>query len=773
MTAEADRQPLTVVGKRLIRKDGDSKITGSAQFVADVSLPGMLHGKILRSTYSHARIKNIDISAAERMTGVRGVITGSDAPKPMRGWGAFVQDQTPLAVDKVRYVGEEVAAVAATDPDIAELALEAIVVEYEPLPAVYDVEEAAAPDAPLIHEDRESNIAMVIDIERGDTAAAFEASHVVVEGVFESMHQWHAAIETIGSVAEWSHGGKLTIHMNTQTLFMARYRVSQALGISEGDVRIIQPYVGGGFGGKSCDDNNAIVAALLALKVHKPVKLINSREDEFLAGSRPRVPMRIYGKMGFDKDGYITAKALKIFADNGAYSGKAPAITGVAALRHDTCYKYTNVKTQAYLVYTNKIPTGAFRGFGNPSAEFAVEQLMDLGVEKLGMDPVEMARKNAAEPGYVSPHGNRVQGCELKQCIDKVEDLMIWKKARGEKKPNHGFGFGCTVHVSGKRHFGDYDGGSATIKLNEDGKAMIWSGEGECGQGPETVLCQIAAEELGVSIDDVEMSMADTDLSTWSQGAYASRLTYVAGNAVKNAAANVKKLMFERAAEMLECSPSDLDVKNGKVFVKGSEGDFMTVRDVARGSLYREQGLPIIANGWFDPDSELQDQETRYGNESGSYNFAAQAAEVAVDPETGRVTVQSYCAVSDCGTVINPIAAEGQVEGSVAQGLGYALIEGSSFDDGKPVGLNFHDYKMAAMGDMPELREQFADSWEPTGPFGAKGLGELGMDPIAAVIANAVYDAVGVRITKLPITAEKILYALREKERTGQKIFFI
>ena len=336
--------------------------------------------------------------------------------------------------------------------------------------------------------------------------------------------------------------------MNTQTLFNARYRIAAALGVPETDVRIIQSAVGGGFGGKSCDDNNALVAAVLAKKARKPVKLINTREEEFLAGCRPRVFMKINVKMGFKKDGRIRAKDIKVIADNGAYSAKAPAITGVAAMRHDTCYKYSDVKTEAKLVYTNKIPTGAFRGFGNPSAEWAVEQAIDLGAHELGIDPIEIARINAAEVGYVSPHGNRVTSCELKQCLDMIEKMIDWKAKRANKQPNTGLGLACTVHVSGKRHFGDYDGSSATIKINEDGKALIFSGEGECGQGVHTAMCQIAAEELGVPVEDVEISRADTDLTTFCLGAFASRLTYVSGNAVKNAATNVKQQLFEQAA---------------------------------------------------------------------------------------------------------------------------------------------------------------------------------------------------------------------------------
>ena len=755
----------SVVGQRVHRVEGFDKVSGEAQFIADIKLPGMLTGKILRSPYPHARILHIDTSRAERVRGVRAVVTAEDTIK--RPWGAFFADQYILSVGKTRYVGEEVAAVAAVDADTAEEALDLIQVEWEPLPAVFDAEEAMAEGAPLVHEDKERNIAMTIDVERGDVERAFTESDVIIEDTFQSMPQWHCAIETIGSVAEYEPSGRYTIYMNTQTLFNARYRIASALGVRESDVRIIQSAVGGGFGGKSCDDNNALVAAVLARKARRPVKIINTREEEFLAGSRPRVFMKIHVKLGFKRDGRIRAKHIRVIADNGAYSAKAPAITGVAAMRHDTCYKYSDVKTQAYLVYTNKIPTGAFRGFGNPSAEWAVEQAIDIGAHELGIDPLELARINAAEAGYVSPHGNRVTSCELKQCIDIAEKMVDWKRKRAEKKPNTGLGFACTVHVSGKRHFGDYDGSSATIKINEDGKALILSGEGECGQGAHTVMCQIAAEELGIPVEDVEVSRADTDLTTFCLGAFASRLTYVSGNAVRDAAVKAKAQLFEQAAEMLEANPADLVCRDGRISVKGSASKSVTVADVARARLFRHNGAPIIASGSFDADSVLPDK-TRYGNESGAYNYGVQAAYVEVDRETGQVKVLDYVIASDCGTVIYPIGAEGQVEGGFAQGLGYALIEGLQFDEGRPVNPNFSDYRIPSMRDMPPLRHAFAESYEPTGPFGAKGLGELNMDPTAAVISNAIFDAVGVRIKTLPITPEKLLRALREKESGKQ-----
>jgi CO/xanthine dehydrogenase Mo-binding subunit len=387
--------------------------------------------------------------------------------------------------------------------------------------------------------------------------------------------------------------------------------------------------------------------------------------------------------------------------------------------------------------------------------------MWDKAAEALHIDPVELALLNAAEPGYVSPHGNRVISCELKQCIEKAADLMDWRTKRANRKPLRGLGLGTTVHVSGKRHFGDYDGSSAVVKVNEDGKVFIISGEGENGQGTMTVLCQIVAEELGVPYEDVSISRADTDSTTYCHGAYASRLTYIAGNAVKTAAAEVRRQLVEAASELIEAAPEDLDVRDGKIFVRGApHGRAVTVGEAAWSRQYRRGGEPIVASGSFDPDSELQD-ENRYGNESGAYNFGVQMAEVEVDPETGKVTILDYVSVADCGTVINPMTAEGQQEGAIAQGIGYALTEHLLVEDGRPLNPNFSDYKIPCTLDMPPLKLGFAESYEPTGPFGAKGLGELGLDPTAAVLANAIHDACGVRIKELPITAEKVQRALR------------
>ena len=747
---------LLIVGRSVPRTDGIPKVTGTAQYVADIHMPGMLHAAVLRSPHPHARIVSIDVSAAEKMPGVKAVVTGADTAK--RKWGAFRPDLYPLAIGKVRYVGDEVAAVAAIDPETARAAVDAIKVEYEVLPAVLSLDQALGAGAPLVHDDAAGNIAHQFNFERGDVDAGFKASDVVVEGTWESARQWHTALETIGCVAQWT-GDRVTMWCNTQTPFLARGRYSVALGLPESQVRVIQTEVGGGFGGKSGDDNASVVCALLARKAGKPVKLIHTREEEFLA-SHPRMPMRYWVRLGFRKDGRVMAKETKMWADNGAYTGKSQAILGAATVRHDALYKYPCARADSTLVYTNLVPTGAFRGFGNPSADWAVEQAWDLAAEKLGIDIVELLRLNAIEPGEASPHNHRITSCELRQCIDKTVDMIQWNAKRKAKKASRGLGMGCSVHVNGRRSFGDWDGSSAIVRLNEDGRATVITGEGEIGQGNLTVLRQIAAEALGLPYESVDITRPDTDVHSHSLGALASRLTYVAGNAVKRAAESAHQQLMEAAAEQFQRPAADLTIINGEIGPRGgAEKEFKSVAAVVRANIYKREGKAIVGVGDFDNPSEFPDH-SRYGNESGSYNFVAQAVEVEVDRATGQVKLLEVASTVDCGTVIHPAAAEGQVQGAVTQGIGLAMVEYFDWYNGMPTDPNLKDYPIPSASFVPRQHVAFADSYEPSGPFGAKGLGEIGLDAIPAAIANAVADAVGVRITALPITSEKIHRAL-------------
>jgi CO/xanthine dehydrogenase Mo-binding subunit len=754
----AGGEALQLVGTSVPRADGADKVTGRARYVADLSLPGMLAGKVLRSPYAHARIVRIDTAAARAIPGVYAVLCGEDTPKIP--WGFFVPDQYPLSVGKVRYIGEEVAAVAARDEATAERAVRAIEVEYEELPAVFDCEAAMAEDAPQIH-DVPRNVAMHFKIERGDVEAALAGADLVVDETFESMFQWQTAMEPIGCLADYQEG-KLTLWANVSGLFRARTELARALALEPGQIRILQPAVGGGFGGKSMDDNNAVICALLARATRRPVKLVNTREDDFIGG-RPRPSMRIRVRMGFKRDGTMVGKDLRLVLDNGAYSCKAPAAGGVAALRHDTLYLNDTVRSELFVAYTNKVPTGAFRGFGNPSAEWAVEQAFDIGCTRLGLDPREVALKNAVGPGRVSPHGNRVGSCELRECIRRATDLIGWTAKRAARTPYRGLGLALSAHVSGKRHFYDYDGSSVILKVNQDGRVVILSGEGEVGQGATTVMAQIAAEELGIPYEHVSFMQADTDSTPFVLGAFASRLTYVAGNAVRQAAAKAKQELLLSAGEFLEAHPDDLQIRDGRVSVKGMPARAMTVGQVASRRNFRKGGEPIVVTGTWDAASESHGKD-RYGSESGAFSFCAHAAEVEVDPETGKVTVLNYTSATDSGTIINPVLAESQNEGGIIQGIGYALTEGLLMQDGQLLDPNFSGYKIPCIADIPPLRQEFVPSYEPTGPFGAKGVGEISMDPVAAAIGNAVADAIGARIHTLPITPEKVLLAMQGRQ---------
>ncbi len=747
---------LLVVGKDVQRTDAIPKVTGTAQYVADIQMPGMLHGAVLRSPHPNARIVAIDLSAACAMPGVKAVITGEDTAH--KKWGAFRPDLYPLAIGRVRYVGDEVAAVAAISPDIARAAVDKIVVKYDVLPAVLSMDAAMAPGAPQVHDDCAGNIAHEFNFERGDVDAGFKASDCIVEGTWESQRQWHTSLETIGCVAKFAEG-RYTLWCNTQTPYLARGRYSVALGIPESQMRVIQTEVGGGFGGKSGDDNCSVICAMLARKSGKPVKLIHTREEEFLA-SHPRMPMRYWVRLGFSKAGKVLAKEIKMWADNGAYTGKSQAILGAATVRHDALYKYPNARAHSRLVYTNLVPTGACRGFGNPSADWAVEQAWDLAAEKLGINVADLLHLNAVEPGDVSPHNHKITSCELKQCIDKATALIDWKAKHKHKRPNVGLGMGCSLHVNGRRSFGDWDGSSAIVRINDDGRATIISGEGEIGQGTLTVLRQIAAEELGLPYEDVDITRPDTDVHPYALGALASRVTYVAGNAVKRAAGAASRQLMAAAAEQFQLPLEDLTIINGQIGPKaGPESAYKPVAAVVRANIYKPGGQPIIGVGNFDNLSEFPDH-SRFGNESGSYNFAAQCVEVEVDRGTGMVELKEISAVVDCGTVIHPAAAQGQVHGGMVQGIGFAMTEYFDLWNGQPTDPQLKDYPLPGAANLPTMHVAFADSYEPSGPFGAKGLGEIGLDAIPAAIANAIADAVGVRIHQLPITSEKIHRAL-------------
>ncbi len=758
-----DKTNLSLIGRPTPALEAPAKVQGLADFVTDLQLPGMLHGAVLRSPHPHARIVRVDTSKAARVNGVRAVISGRDIPKVR--WGHDVQDQSALALDRVRFVGEEVAAVAAVDEHAAREALEKIRVEYDPLPAVFTIDEAMAEGAPRLQEDIPDNIPQAKKLRRGDPDGGFMMSEAVYENVFETAMQYQGYMEPIGTVADVSPTGRITVYAGVQTIFACRERVAGALGIPLSRVRVIQPHMGGAFGGKLVDEPNASLAALLARAAGRPVRLVNNRTEEFRA-ARPRVPIRIRIRMGASSEGKLLAKDSDILGDAGGYCGRCMRVLNNTLVRMDNCYRIPAVQARARAVYTNHLPTGSFRGMGNPQMAFAHEACLDHLADSLGMDPVEIRMKNAIQEGDTSIHGWKITSCGLSGCIRKAAEISGWKENRGTPDRRdgphklRGLGIACAVHVSGNRSHGDWDGANAEIRIREDGRAHLVIGEGEIGQGANTVLAMIAAEAIGLPLDHIDLSPADTDLTPLGYGARASRLTFVAGNAVLRAAEKVKTEIVNLAADVLEASPEDLEIRDGKVSVSGSGEKAVTVETLIKDSLFRPGWEPIVASATYDPPSAIPD-ESRYGNVSGAYTFTAQIAEVEVDTETGCVEVLRLVAADDIGRPINPLTAEGQVEGGVIQGMGWALFERIIFDGGEVINGSLGDYLLPKAEGSPRVETVLVETDDPVGPFGGKGGSETPIDPTAAAIANAVYRATGARMTTLPITSEKMLGALR------------
>ncbi|MFQ5911887.1 MAG: xanthine dehydrogenase family protein molybdopterin-binding subunit [Nitrospinota bacterium] len=760
------RESFSVLGKPIPSIESREKSMGMGEYVTDVVLPGMLWGKILRSPLPHARILHVDTSRALAHRGVKAVLTGGDLPPiPI---GHNIHDEKILAADKVRYAGDEVAAVAAVDLDAAEEALELIRVEYEELPFVIDPIVAMADGAPRIHE-AERNIAKEGVIARGDVDRAMKEADAVVEETFWTSAAHQCYMEPMAAVAEFDTNGRLTLHLGIQDPWIVKHDYAAPLQMDAGDIRVVHTFIGGGFGSKKMQCLH-LIAAWLARKAGRPVRIDNTREEEFLA-THPRVPMKIWTRLGARRDGAFLAKDADFIADNGAYTNEALAITGIASYRMDNLYRLPNVRARYRLVYTNKFPTGGYRGFGNPQGAFALESAIDMLAERLGMDPAVMRMKNFVQSGDVTVHGWKLGSVGVQDCLERAEAESGWSQKRdagGVPKDGkyRGIGVACCLHTSGFRgSFKDFDGSSATVRVDEDGRAYLLTGEVDLGQGSRTLFSQIVAEELGVGMEDIRVSGVDTDLTPMCLGAFATRTTTVGGHAVIRAARNAKEKILAHAAGELECRPEDLELHDGSIFVKGSPDRSVAFRAVARSMVLTQGGKPILGEGNFVPaDVVIPDSETRFGNSSIAYPFAAQVAEVEVDAETGEVRVIQMWAAHDSGRILNRLTAEGQVEGGVLQGVGWALMEEFKFEGGRVANPNFYDYRVPTMSDFLPIHVDFVDNIEPRGPYGAKGLGEPCIVPTAAAIANAVSHAIGARVTSLPITAEKVLELLRARE---------
>ena len=767
-------QGLSYVGKRMTRPDSFSKVTGTALYGADMTLPGMLIGRILRSPHAHAKIVRIDTKKAKGLPGVAAVITHEDCPKlgftrsamaegfPTVAYEGENQDQFILS-DKARYIGDWIAAVAAVDVYTAERALDLIEVEYEKLPAVFDPEEAMKPGAPVIHSRWKDNIAGVIvhPFSRGDMEKAFAESDAVVEFSGRNSMQKQAHLEPDVALARWDEKGRLTVWSPCQNPHLAKKAMAQRIfDIGEGSIRWVTTTVGGGFGARMsfCVEP---VCAMLAKVTGKPVKVVVTREEDF-SGWNSRTEQRQTIKMGVKKDGTVTALSQEILSDAGAYLSHSGSISAVNMQSALGLLRSPNLYGKATVVYTNNPTSSGMRGYGNPEGQFILQQVIDMAAEKVGMDPLEFRLKNAkglGEPSMWEPV--MLDSCNLDQCIKKGAEKIGWKekwRGWGKKKGGRyrrGIGMSIMTHASGAGGF-LLEHSNAIIKLHEDGSAHLTVSPCEMGQGILGVLSQIAAESAGLRYEDIHVITGDTDVTLFDIGSHASRSTYVIGNAVVDAGRKIREILLSRGAKKLGTDPDKVDVKEGQVFVRSNPRKSVSVAEISHDAIYDygTEGQHITATG-------------KHQSLTHCPNFQAGFGEIEVDVETGVIRVLKFVIAHDIGRAINPQNVEGSLEGGAAQGIGYALSEDLVLDRKTGVVLtdSFATYKMPTTLDMPEIEVILVEEPAPTGPFGAKGVGEPGMTNVAPAIANALYDAVGIRIHSLPMTPEKVLEALKAKHK--------
>lgn len=752
---------LRTVGHSVPRVDAREKVTGQAAYVYDMAVPNMLYGKILRSPLPHARILAIDTSAALALDGVVAVITGRDMPD--RRFGAFVADETGLAVDKVRYVGDAVAAVAAVSEAVAAKALELIEVRYEELPFVIDPEEAVREGAPAIHE-VERNIVAHNQVVGGDIEQGFAEADYIFEDRFVTSKQAHACLEPHVCIAEWDPSGKITLMDSTQSTFFMRYHVSRLFDVPMSKIRVVAPYLGGGFGSKSEMHALHVAALILSRKTGRPVKIGNDRDEEFIA-SRTRHKEIIYLKTGVTRDGRITARQARVIVDNGAYTSYGPGVSLTQSMLGGAVYNIPHYRYDGYVVYTNTAIGGAFRGFGSPQFTFAAESQADMIAERLGISPLEFRRINLTRPGDRAISGPVLTTNGARESMEQAVAAIGY--GRSVKPPYRGVGFAVGTHfTSGKFHpetNADFCG--ATVKVNEDGSVNVLAGVVEMGTGCATTLSQVAAEEFGIDVGRVEITLSDSEATPPDMGTFGSRATTLGGLAVRRACQAVKRQLADEAARLWGVGPDAVQFGDGRVGVAGDPDKVYELGELVNAILFRDGGgTHVMASAHFDAPCALPDPETGVGDFAMSYSFGTHAAEVEVDPDTGRVTILKLVAATDCGNLINPKGAEAQVEGGVMQGIGYALYEDMRFPDGQPLNNRFGTYKIPTVMTVPPIETLWVETGDPRGLHGSKGLAEMGMVPTAAALANAVYDAIGVRVTELPITPEKILAALKARQ---------
>ncbi|HEY6971289.1 MAG TPA: molybdopterin cofactor-binding domain-containing protein [Candidatus Angelobacter sp.] len=809
----------SVIGKRIALVDSAGKTTGQGKYTDDLSVPGMLIGKILHSPYPHAIIKKIDASRAEALDGVVAVVIGPDAPNKY-GILPVGHDETALAVDKVRYVGDNVACVVAISEAVAEQALELIEVEYEPLPAWFDPEDSMKAEKDWIHPQRPHNIEKDYHHVFGDPDKGFAEADYITENRYLANEVTHAAMEPHSTLASFDLDpqtgklGRLTVWSSTQVPYYLQHKLSIVLEMPMSQIRVIKPLVGGGFGGKSEVIPLEIIAAVAARKAKAPVKITYTREEVFWAHrGRPRTIIDL--KTGVKKDGRITAVAARVVQDGGAYCSYGVVTILYSGALLGALYDIPNIRYDGYRVLTNKPACGAMRGHGTVNVRFAFESQLDEIAAALGVDPAVIRRRNLLKPPCITVNNLRVQSYGLPECIEKVIERSGWMQRKGKLPRGRGLGLGCSHYVSGAANSiirSDMPHSTVNIKIDRDGGVVVYTGASEIGQGSDTMVAQVVAEVLGITLTRIKIVAADTDLTPIDIGSYSSRVTFMNGNASLRAAEDVKKKIVAAAARKMNCAPEEVVMRNDMVWKRGAHapptdgmeaeqllekvdtprGNVQEVSgrvegQILRGSLQqkrKEEGPKdhmsfeeavvsaidfsgaLTGTGSYAPPKEARGGTFKGAGvgPSPAYSYAAQVAEVSVDEETGEVTVHKVWAAHDCGRALNPVSVEGQVIGSVWMGLGQALEEEMVWKDGLLMNPGLLEYRSPSAVESPEVEPIIVESVDPEGPFGAKEASEGSLAATIPAIANAIYDAVGIRLREAPFTPERVLAALRAKK---------
>ncbi len=806
----------SIIGKPIAMVDAAGKTTGAGKYTDDLSVPGMLIGKILHSPHPHARIKRIDAARAEQLEGVIAIVTGKDAPNPY-GILPVGHDEHALALDKVRYVGDNIACVAAIDEATAEKALELIEVEYEILPAYFDPEESMKAERDLIHDNKPHNLEKDYHHVFGDPDQGFAAADHVAEARFIANEVTHAAMEPHSTLASFELDsqtgqlGRLTVWSSTQVPYYLQHKLSLVLEMPMSQIRVIKPLVGGGFGGKSEVIPLEIIAAIAARKAKAPVKITYTREEVFWAHrGRPRTIIDL--KTGVTNDGRITAVKARVVQDGGGYCSYGVVTILYSGALLGALYDIPNIQYDGYRVLTNKPACGAMRGHGTVNVRFAFESQLDELAAKLKLDTAEIRRCNLLQPPCVTVNGLRVQSYGLPECIDKVVERSGWKDRKGNLPKSRGLGIACSHYVSGAANSiirSDMPHSTVNIKIDRDGGVVVYTGASEIGQGSDTMTAQIAAEVLGCSLARVKIVAADTDLTPIDIGSYSSRVTFMAGNATLRAAQEVKKQIALAAAKRMQCAPEELVFKNDVVSKNnhegapsfpgfGKDGAFdsgsatasgRVENQILRGSLQQKRKEEdegprdsltfeeavvaaidfhgaLTGTGSYAPPPEARGGKHKGGGvgPSPAYSYSAQVAEVTVDEDTGEVTVHKVWAAHDCGRALNPVSVEGQIIGSVWMGMGQALTEEMIWKGGLLMNPGLLEYRSPSSVESPEVEPIIVESIDPEGPFGAKECSEGSLAATIPAIANAIYDAVGIRLHECPFTPERVLAALRAKK---------